>query len=191
MPLSAVAQYLHRKEIGDSEKFPVMIHGKGDKTKPINDVGAVLKEIQAYVYGERQFVVYVTGTVCENLLLHPLQSPRAGQRISPATFRRRLRAVLAELGLMTPKMRYNFDEHGVPTCKKWVDEIDHRWHDLRHSFAVWLLASESRQGALNPMQTVQKELRHSDIATTQRIYMQMTDSIEANISDAFTAYLKR
>ncbi len=59
----------------------------------------------------------------------------------------------------------------------------HGVHDLRHTAAIWRYMVERENGNPDPWKTVQVMLGHKDKQTTLRIYLQVSNTFEAVVSD--------
>ena len=67
----------------------------------------------------------------------------------------------------------------------------HIWpHLLRHAHAVERLAYLQEIGAPNPLKTVQMELGHASMATTER-YLHLTERMRAEVIEAHNSFVDR
>ncbi|SAL52340.1 site-specific tyrosine recombinase XerC [Caballeronia concitans] len=64
----------------------------------------------------------------------------------------------------------------------------HRFHDLRHTFAVWMYLSEKASGNAEPWKQIQTLLGHTSLKTTMDIYLKVVNverqAINASVFDA-------
>ena len=63
-------------------------------------------------------------------------------------------------------------------------------HLLRHCYAVERLAYLQDIGAPNPLKTVQMELGHAHMATTER-YLHLTERMRSDVIDAHNSFVDR
>jgi integrase/recombinase XerD len=86
--------------------------------------------------------------------------------------------------LQTPAVNRVFSTN----CKRTGLKI---WpHLLRHSYAVERLAYLQDIGAPNPLKTVQMELGHAHMATTER-YLHLTERMRSDVIDAHNSFVDR
>jgi integrase/recombinase XerC len=58
--------------------------------------------------------------------------------------------------------------------KKYVTQLtSHRFHDLRHTFAVWKYYSEKEAGNSEPWKLIQSLLGHKHLSTTMNTYLKV------------------
>jgi len=140
----------------------------------------VLKGLQWYIANERQAAYKRSGRKREPeelFLNHEAQQSQAnvGQPVTDDTISRVFREAVVRAGCVIKSWRVNpltGDRH------EWT-EAAHTFHDLRHTFAVWLYYAEQKSGNPTPWKTVQVRLRHSQLATTEGTYLKIVDD-EAN-----------
>lgn len=108
-----------------------------------------------------------------------LAKSNVGRKVSAATLSREFSHAVINCGLMMRKPRINPE-----TGESYMDVVPaHRFHDLRHTFAVWLYHSEKAAGNAEPWKQIQSLLGHKHLATTLNIYLRVVDSYERNVSD--------
>jgi integrase len=66
----------------------------------------------------------------------------------------------------------------------------HSIHDLRHTAAVWRYMVERKLGNPDPWKPVQVMLGHAQKETTTRTYLRITNTFEAEVSDAALRYFR-
>jgi integrase len=71
--------------------------------------------------------------------------------------------------------------------RRLVSKASHRFHDLRHTFAVWWYTSAIKSGHRNPMKELQALLGHKNMSTTVNIYLRIVETIEPDVSDKLMA----
>jgi len=65
-----------------------------------------------------------------------------------------------------------------------------RPHQLRHGYAVERLAYLQDIGAPNPLKTVQMELGHAHMATTER-YLHLTEQMRTEVLEVHNSFVDR
>ena len=66
----------------------------------------------------------------------------------------------------------------------------HSFHDLRHTFAVWLYQAEAASGNPEPWKVVQARLGHKYLKTTCDTYLRVVDTFRANANDSVYRFLR-
>ncbi|MBU1776195.1 MAG: tyrosine-type recombinase/integrase [Gammaproteobacteria bacterium] len=108
-----------------------------------------------------------------------LAKSNVGRNISSATISRAFSDAIITSGITIRKQFINPE-----TGESYIDiAAAHSFHDLRHTFAVWLYHSEIASGNAEPWKQVQSLLGHKYLATTLDIYLRVVDSFERNVSD--------
>jgi integrase/recombinase XerC len=67
---------------------------------------------------------------------------------------------------------------------------NHVFHDLRHTFAVWMYQFEKAQGNAEPWKKIQSRLGHQALSTTTGLYLRAAGDFEARVSDAMMKFFE-
>lgn len=80
----------------------------------------------------------------------------------------------------------------LATGKTYIDHLPgHCFHDLRHTFAVWLYHAEIAAGNPEPWKNLQARLGHKSLNTTRDIYLRTVDIFRSSVNDNVYQYLRR
>lgn len=136
--------------------------------------------------GLRLQKAYNDGSEAGALLLHDsLARHHCGTPLTAQTLRRKFGEAQIKCGLTR-----NIAKLDLGTGKQSeVQTTVYRFHDLRHTFAVWLYYAEKLSGNPEPWKTIQSRLGHEYLSTTQNIYLRATSDFEAEVSDVASADL--
>lgn len=64
----------------------------------------------------------------------------------------------------------------IETNERYLESVcRHRFHDLRHTYAMWRNLLLKEQGETDPWKIIQLELGHGSVATTRDIYLKVID----------------
>lgn len=74
----------------------------------------------------------------------------------------------------------------------YITEVaKHSFHDLRHTFAIWLYRAEANAGNAEPWKTIQIRLGHAQLETTLNTYLKTAELERASFSSQVYAEIKR
>jgi site-specific recombinase XerD len=144
----------------EKETLPVKIIGKGQKRRTVLFPARLLRSIGRYVDMERSQYV-VRAVSCASVFVG-----HGGKPIQP------------------PAVNRVFSTN----CKRTGLKI--RPHMLRHAYAVERLAYLEDIGAPNPLKTVQMELGHTHLATTER-YLHLLEHMRDNVIATHNRFVDR
>jgi len=145
----------------EKETVPIKITGKGQKRRAVLFPVRLLRSIDRYVHMERG------------------RSASNGAENCPTVFVGR-----SGKTLQTSAVNRVF----ATNCKRTGLTI---WpHLLRHCYAVERLTYLQDIGAPNPLKTVQMELGHAHMVTTER-YLHLTDRMKNDVVDSHNTFVSR
>lgn len=152
----------------------------------------LITELVAYIDGEREDAIavarrygvmkaptalFVNGRDARN---------HAGQAVQPYTLSESFRRAVAIAGL-----KRRVEKIDPLTKKEFVSEVPaHTFHDLRHTFAVFLYQAEVASGNAEPWKIVQARLGHKHLKTTTDIYLRIVDIFRIKANDAVYHFLR-
>lgn len=173
----AVAEAARRKRYG---MYTMRILGKGRKWRRVNVPSWLLAEIDLYIQGERAQAVaagrrfyghaYVSPTTL--FVGHPTAATSRGLPITAGTLYEAFHQP-QQLLITAGSLGQHF-----------------RFHDLRHTYAVWTWLVRKRSGDPQPSKYVQAQLGHSSRETTERIYLATVSVFEPLLFDDLAARLE-
>lgn len=157
----------------------VRVLGKGRKWRKVNVPTWLLTEFSLYIQGERAMAVaagralYGKSYAAPEALLvgQPTAATSRGIALSPGAIYDSFRSPQKNL-IATGALSQTF-----------------RFHDLRHTYAVWTWILRKRAGDPQPSKYVQAQLGHSSRETTERIYLATVSSFEPHLFDQFATAL--
>jgi site-specific recombinase XerD len=145
----------------EKETVPIKITGKGQKRRAVLFPVRLLRSVDRYVHMERRRHVSAGAEDCSSVFV--------GRGGKP---------------LQTPAVNRVFSTN----CKRTGLQI---WpHLLRHCYAVERLGYLQDIGAPNPLKTIQMELGHAHMATTER-YLHLTERMRSEVVDAHNSFVDR
>jgi site-specific recombinase XerD len=137
------------------------ITGKGQKRRTVLFPVRLLCSVDRYVHTERERHIRGRGTAPSSVFVG-----RTGKPLKTSAVNRVFTSNCRRTGL-------------------------HIWpHLLRHAHAVERLAYLQEIGAPNPLKTVQMELGHASMATTER-YLHLTERMRAEVIEAHNSFVDR
>jgi len=176
-PIEALISQMKRERLQDNEKVTLELERtKGQKPGKVYIPVWVLKGLEWYIVNERQAAFKRSGRSHEPeelFLNHELQQSQAniGQPVTDDTISRVFREAVLRTGYVIKSWRTN---PFTGERREWIEPA-HTFHDLRHTFAVWLYYAEEKEGNVTPWKTVQVRLRHSQLATTEGTYLKIVE----------------
>lgn len=173
----AVAEAARRGRYG---MCTMRIFGKGRKWRRVNVPSWLLTEIDLYIQGERTQAVAAGRALYGHAYIspatlfvgHPTAATSRGMPISAEALYEafhRPQQLLIAAG--------NLSQH-------------FRFHDLRHTYAVWTWLVRKRSGDPQPSKYVQAQLGHSSRETTEGIYLATVSLFEPLLFDGLAAHLE-
>lgn len=145
----------------EKDTVPIKITGKGQKRRAVLIPVRLLRSIDRYIHMERPH--HVGRSVVD---LSSVFVGRGGRPLQASAVNRVFSTNCKRTGL-----------------KIWP-------HLLRHCYAVERLAYLQDIGAPNPLKTVQMELGHAHMTTTER-YLHLTDRMRSDVVDAHNTFVDR
>lgn len=158
---------------------------KGGRRKSVNFHGVLLQKVVNYIRRERAFVMQDSDKDHGVLLVH--KDGRYRQLpIHRSTLQRGLSKACIAAGLAHSVVRFR----PVGNCwsKKTTEKLLRAlftYHDLRHTFAVWMYYARKASGDAEPWKYIQEQLGHEDVLTTIKTYLAVTQDFEAFVTDKF------
>lgn len=164
---------------------------KGGKRKFVHFHGVLLQKVVNYIQRERAFVMHGVLTDHGMLFVHKWGRFR-GLPVHKSTLQRRFRKACIDAGLTRSVTRFR------PANGDWTNKVTREqlealfsFHDLRHTFAVWMYYARKANGDPEPWMYIQEELGHADVLTTIKTYLRVTQDFEAFVTDKFIDTLNR
>ena len=145
----------------ERETVAVKITGKGQKRRAVLFPARLLRSVDRYVHMERRRNLRASGRDCFTVFVG-----RGGKPLQPSAVNRVFSTNCRRTGL-----------------KIWP-------HLLRHCYSVERLAYLQEIGAPNPLKTVQMELGHAHMATTER-YLHLTERMRSDVMVAHNSFVDR
>jgi integrase/recombinase XerD len=144
----------------EKETMAIKITGKGQKRRAVLFTVRLLRSVNRYVQMERRQRAS-SGKSCSSVFVGRMGKP-----------------------LQTSAINRVFSTNCKRTGLKFSP------HLLRHCYAVERLAYLQDIGAPNPLKTVQMELGHAHMATTER-YLHLTERMRSDVIDAHNSFVDR
>lgn len=162
---------------------------KGGKLRTVKFHGVLLQKVLDYIEGERKSVMSGCRADHGFLLVHR-DGRFQGLPIKKSTLQRRFSEACIAVGLTRHVSKVN-PVNGDWTFTTTVVEIRaaFTFHDLRHTFAVWMYYARKADGDAEPWKYIQEQLGHEDVITTMKTYLKVTQDFEAYVSDKFVTTL--
>lgn len=162
---------------------------KGGKSKTVEFHGVLLQKVLLYIKGERAIAVRLNQTRHGILLVHK-EGRFKGLPISKSTLQRRFTQACIKAGLVRQVDKIK------PIGGLW-DSVDRSvevrsaftFHDLRHTYAVWMYYALKANNDAEPWKYIQEQLGHENLLTTMEIYLKVTQDFEAHVTDKFVETL--
>lgn len=162
---------------------------KGGKFKTVKFHGMLLQKVLDYIEGERKIAMGGLGADHGFLLVH--RGGRfQGLPITKSTLQRRFSEACITAGLTRSVSKVK-PINGDWKLTTTVVEIRaaFTFHDLRHTFAVWMYYARKADGDAEPWKYIQEQLGHEDVTTTIKTYLKVTQDFEAYVTDKFITTL--
>jgi integrase len=162
---------LHPDSKAPQVAHPLIVTGKGSKTRQAAIPGWLLEDAIAYINGERAEALRVgkvsSKAASRALFLGGTESSRAGRPIS----KRRLQQIVEEacLAIGLTDVVEVIDPETGKRCQKCMQRYS--IHDLRHTAAVLIYHAERAAGNPEPWKKVQTQLGHKNLQTTIDTYL--------------------
>lgn len=161
--------------ITEGESFSnhfIEVFGKGSKKRMAACPGWLVAEVNLYVSGQRHASIRA-GKIREHgkLLVAGEAAARPGTPLSI----RRLEEIHANACLRAGLTK-GLDESAV--SRKSVVPPRYRFHDLRHTYAVWTYSVLKMQGDPEPWKAIQAQLGHRSLETTINTYLRTVTLID-------------
>lgn len=162
---------LHPDSKAPQIAHPLIVTGKGSKTRQVAIPGWLVEDAIAYINGERAETLRV-GRVSSKaastaLFLGGIESSRAGMPISKRRLQQLVEEACMAIGL-TEVVEVTDPETGEGRQKCMQK---YSIHDLRHSAAVLIYHAERAAGNPEPWKKVQTQLGHKNLQTTIDTYL--------------------
>jgi integrase len=162
---------LHPDSKGPQVAHPLIVTGKGSKTRQVAIPAWLVEDGIAYINGERadalQFGKVTSKAASPALFLGGTKSSRAGKPIS----KRRLQQIVEEacLAIGLTDIVEVIDPETGNKFTKCIQKYS--IHDLRHTAAVLIYHAERAVGNSEPWKKVQTQLGHKHLQTTVDTYL--------------------
>jgi len=162
---------------------------KGSKSRRVPIPMWLVLEISHYVRHQRAHALRLRkdaqSSDCAELLLNDDGARHCcGLPVSAQTLRRKFYSAQLRSGHHVSRLSQSTG------ASSDIQSAAFRFHDLRHTCAVWLYYSERKAGNSEPWKRVQSVLGHEFLSTTMDIYLRAAGDFEAEVSDAMAADLR-
>ena len=162
---------------------------KGGKFGCVIFHGVLLQKVVNYIKRERAFVLRGRPENHDVLLVHK-KGCHKGLPIHKSTLQRRLSKACIAAGLTRSAEKVRPVDGDWTTTKAEVAlHSAFTFHDLRHTYAVWMYYGRKANGDAEPWKYIQEQLGHEDVLTTMKTYLKVTQDFEAFVTDKFIATL--
>ena len=153
---------------------PLIVIGKGRKTRTVAVPNWLVLDALAYIGGERKDCLKagaITGRrESVALFLGGLDGGRPGRPISHRRMQQVLEEVCLRAGIVEIVERTDITTGAVRHMRK----PKHCVHDLRHTYATLTYWAEKRAGNPEPWKKIQSQLGHEHLSTTIDTYLHFT-----------------
>ena len=171
----------------------VITRTKGSVPRKILIPNFFIPELKTYIHRERnqalsQFSNQTRDSLPTSLFLNHGHSNRLpGNDITAETLSRSFKKAVLMANLV--KQVINTDPE---SSNHYITEVaKHSFHDLRHTFAIWLYRAEANAGNAEPWKTIQIRLGHAQLETTLNTYLKTAELERASFSSQVYAEIKR
>ncbi|CAE6967473.1 Tyrosine recombinase XerC [Paraburkholderia nemoris] len=152
-------------------------HTKGLHPRYIDMPADLVRALHIYIDGERRQCVEQGKRVRPGwkeeptlFVNHVNAGKHAGLPIKPDTLSHAFRKAVLRAGLTrTVKKLKQLDLDRQEVF--YIQDAAHRYHDLRHTFAIWTYLTEKEAGNAEPWKIVQARLGHLSLQTTLAYYL--------------------
>lgn len=169
-----------------------LVRTKGLRKRKVIFPRHLVDELILYIDGERQESIEVGGRyryekAHSALFVNGVDSRNcAGKPVRPATLSAAFKAAVQAAGLMRSVEKIH-PESGI---RHQVRVPAHTFHDLRHTFAVFLYQAEVSTGNSEPWKIIQSRLGHKQLKTTRDTYLRIVDIFRAKANDSVYRFLR-
>lgn len=174
---------LASEEMREDGFFPLPItKTKRLKPRTVKVPGYLIRELMAYMDGEREESIRNGQARADNkrqkykrpvsLFVNDADSAQhCGKAISATSL-----SWAFKQACMAAHITHLVEKIDIETGERYHEKlVRHRFHDLRHTFAVWKYHSEKVDGNAEPWKEIQTLLGHSSLKTTLDIYLAIID----------------
>ena len=168
---------------------------KGLRPRNIFIPNFLIPELAAYASGERRLAAdalirsqkMIAEEASAAFFINGLNSSWAGTGISTETISDSFRVAAIAAGLTRKILATNPE-----SSQQYVRTVaKHCFHDLRHTFAVWLYEAEKEVGNPEPWKVVQARLGHRSLQTTLDTYLNVVSAERAAIGRKYYNTIRR
>jgi integrase/recombinase XerC len=185
-----IFQILDLQAGGDPERFTTMHVTKTKRLveRDVNVPNYLIPDLHAYIDGERRECVAVAR---RHWLKKKSDEPKvlfvngvdahqnAGKPVSADTLSSAFRRAVIKAGLTEWVTKTDPDTGAV----RQALVPRHRYHDLRHTYALWTYHALVEQGISEPWKIIQSLLGHAHLATTLDTYLRVVNVEKARTAD--------
>lgn len=162
------------------QMIAIRICGKGKKWRKVNVPAWLLSEVAIYIEGERAEAI-ASGKELHGRSYRLPSTLFVGHADSATS-----RGCEISSGAI-------YDAFAAPQQALIdMESLSHRFrfHDLRHTYAVWTWIARKRSGDVQPSKYVQAQLGHAYRETTERIYLATVSQLESQLFDGYVNFLQ-
>jgi integrase/recombinase XerC len=185
-----VFQILDLPAEGDPERFTTMRVTKTKRLveRDVNVPNYLIPDLHAYIDGERQECIAVARRYWlkkkddgpKALFVNGVDAHQsAGKPVSADTLSGAFRRAVIKAGL-TERITKT-DPHTGAVREVLIPR--HRYHDLRHTYALWTYHALVEQGTSEPWKIIQSLLGHAHLSTTLDTYLRVINVEKARTAD--------
>jgi len=170
-------------------QYTLSIVRKGGQRKKFFVPGWMVFSLQQYAIGERRDAIESARRLSSTfeeppcLFVNGLDARRnRGGALNPKSLDRIFSTAQARLGMLSLT--------GRDSGKLGQELARYRFHDLRHTYAIWTYLARKAAGDSEPWIFISRQLGHRNLSTTIRIYLNPAKAAEATASTAFYRELR-
>jgi len=175
---------------GDPERFTTMHVTKTKRLveRDVNVPNYLIPDLHAYIDGERKECIAVARRYWlkkksdepKVLFVNGVDAhPNAGKPVGADTLSAAFRRAVVKAGLT--EWVTKTDPHTGEVRQVRVPR--HRYHDLRHTYALWTYHALVEQGISEPWKIIQSLLGHAHLSTTLDTYLRVVNVEKARTAD--------
>jgi integrase/recombinase XerC len=175
---------------GDSERFTTMHVTKTKRLveRDVNVPNYLIPDLHAYIDGERKECIAVgrrywikkKSDEPKALLVNGVDAHQnAGKPVSADTLSGAFRRAVIKAGVTERVTKTDPNTGEV----RQVPVPRHRYHDLRHTYALWTYHALVGQGISEPWKIIQSLLGHAHLSTTLDTYLRVVNVEKARTAD--------